>query len=188
MAIYGYARISTPTQKIERQISNILKFNSEAVIFTEAYTGRSINRPEFNKLMKKIKSGDTIILDEVSRLSRNADEGVAIYQELFNKEINLVFLKEPHINTDTYKNAMTNQVPMTGAKVDLILEGLNRYLLELAKSQIQMAFNQAEKEVEFLRNRTKEGLNSAKANGVVLGRPKGANIETAKSKKAKEII
>ena len=94
--------------------------------------------------MKKIKSGDTIILDEVSRLSRNADEGVAIYQELFNKEINLVFLKEPHINTDTYKNAMTNQVPMTGDKVDLILEGLNRYLLELAKSQIE------EKNIEIL--------------------------------------
>ena len=84
---------------------------------------------------------------------------------LFNRKVSLVFLKEPHINTDTYRNAMRNQITMTGDKVDLILEGVNQYLMELAKEQIRIAFGQAEKEVSDLRQRTREGIETARLNG-----------------------
>lgn len=121
-------------------------------------------------------------------MSRNADEGFELYEELFRRGVSLVFLKEPHINTDTYKNAMLNQVRMTGDKVDLILEGLNRYLLELAREQIKIAFEQAEKELQDLRQRTKEGIETARLNGKQIGQKSGIVYETKKSLRAKEII
>lgn len=77
---------------------------------------------------------------------------------------------------------------MTGDAVDLILEGINRYLLELAKSQIRLAFEQAEKEVSDLRQRTKEGIETARLNGKQIGQLPGHTYETKKSKAAKRII
>ena len=150
MCIYGYCRISTKQQSIERQIRNIKTEYNTAVIVTEAYSGTTLNRPEWNKLYKKIKEGDTIIFDSVSRMSRDADEGFLLYEELYNKGIELVFLKEPHINTATYKKALQNNVAMTGTNVDYILEGINKYLMALAKEQIKLAFEQAQKEVDDL--------------------------------------
>lgn len=129
-----------------------------------------------------------IIFDSVSRMSRNADEGFLLYEELYRKDISLVFLKEPHINTDTYKKAMLNQISLTGNKVDLILSGVNKYLMELAKEQIKLAFEQSEKEVNDLRQRTKEGIETAKLNGKIIGHPVGSKYETQKSKNAKKII
>ena len=158
MCTYGYCRISTKQQSIDRQIRNIKNEYSTAVIVTEAYSGTTINRPEWNKLYKKAKAGDTIVFDSVSRMSRNADEGFALYEELYNKGIELVFLKEPHINTATYKKALQNNVSMTGTNVDYILEGVNKYLMALAKEQIRIAFEQSEKEVEDLHQRTNKTL------------------------------
>ena len=187
---YGYCRISTAKQSIERQIRNITKVYPTCTIVQEVYTGTKIyNRKELNKLLKIVKTGDTIVFDSVSRMSRNAEEGFKLYEQLYNKGINLVFLKEPHINTDTYKKALnTNNIPMTGTNVDFILEGINKYLLALAKEQIQLAFEQAEKEVMDLRQRTKEGLQTAKLNGKQIGQKEGSKLTTKKSISAKEKI
>ena len=105
--IYGYSRISTPQQSIERQVRNILRAYPTAVLYEEAYTGTKIDRPKFNTLLKIVKPGDTIVFDEVSRMSRNADEGFELYKELYDKGVELVFLKEPHINTETYRKALS---------------------------------------------------------------------------------
>lgn len=188
MSIYGYARISTNKQNIERQIRNIEREYPEAVILREAYTGTKIDRKEWNRLFKTAASGDTIIFDSVSRMSRNADEGFEVYQTLYNRGVNLVFLKEPQINTDTYRNALENSIPMTGTAVDCILAGVNQYLMVLAKEQIRLAFEQAEKEVEHLHQRTREGIQTAKLNGKQIGQPQGAKLTTKKSIAAKEII
>lgn len=147
-----------------------------------------MDRRQWQLLMKRVKAGDTIIFDSVSRMSGNAEEGFAAYEELFNRGVNLVFLKEPHINTDTYKKALENNVQLTGSNVDYILEGVNRYLMELAKEQIRLAFEQSEKEVEDLHQRTREGIETARLNGKQIGRKKDAKITTKKSIAAKEII
>lgn len=187
--IYGYCRISTNKQNIERQVRNILSEYPNAIIIKEAYTGTKVSgRTEFNKLLKTIKQGDTIVFDSVSRMSRNSEEGFNIYEELFNKGIELVFLKEPHINTMTYKKALNNNIALTGTNVDYILQGVNKYLMELAKEQIKLAFTQAEKEVEDLHKRTKEGIETARLNGKQIGQKKGAKLITKKSIKAKEQI
>ncbi len=97
-----------------------------------------------------------------------------------------MFLKEPHINTETYKKV--TQINLIGDKVDFILDGVNKYLMELAKEQIRLAFEQAEKEVADLRQRTAEGLVTAKLNGKQVGRAKGSSFETKKSVEKKELI
>lgn len=186
--VYGYCRISTKKQSIERQIRNIKTSFPEAIIVQEEYTGTSTNRPEWNKLNKKLKTGDTVVFDSVSRMSRNADEGIMVYMRMYDLGINIVFLKEPHINTETYTSALSNSVQLTGDDVDDILIGVNNYLKKIASKQIIIAFEQAEKEVEDLHQRTREGIETARLNGKQIGMVKGTTYETKKSKKVKPLI
>lgn len=186
--IYGYCRISTNKQNIERQVRNIVKEYPNAIIIKETYTGTKINRVEFNKLLAIVKSGDTIIFDSVSRMSRNAEEGFKLYEELFKKGVELVFLKEPHINTSTYKSATKNLIELTGSDVDCLFKGINEYLLKLAEKQIKLAFEQAQKEVDDLHQRTKEGIETARINGKQIGQKQGIKLTTKKSIEAKKQI
>ena len=77
---------------------------------------------------------------------------------------------------------------MTGTNVDYILEGINKYLLALAKEQIRIAFEQSQKEVDDLHQRTKEGIETARLNGKQIGQKQGAKLNTKKSVIAKDII
>ena len=192
---YGYCRISTPKQNIDRQERNILELYPAAHIIKEVYTGtKTTGRKEWNKLYKLVKQEAAagkeivIIFDSVSRMSRNAEEGFKLYEELYNLGISLVFLKEQHINTDTYKNAIKTKVQMTGTNADILLKAINEYLMTLAKEQIRIAFEQAEKEVLDLHQRTSEGIKTAKLNGKQIGRIKGNKYTTKKETAAKEII
>lgn len=188
MCVYGYCRISTKQQSIERQIRNIKSAYNNAVIVQEVYTGTKQDRPEWNKLYQKVKPGDMIVFDSVSRMSRNAEEGFNLYEQLYSNGIELVFLKEPHINTATYKQALQSNIVLTGTNVDFILEGVNKYLMALAKEQIRLAFEQSEKEVQDLHQRTKEGIETARLNGKQIGQKPGAKLTTKKSVVAKKQI
>lgn len=188
MNIYGYCRISTAKQSIDRQIRNIKAEYPTAHIVQEAYTGTSIFRPEWLKLYRILRAGDVVVFDSVSRMSRNAEEGFALYDDLYHKGIRLVFLKEHHIDTETYKKALSGSIAMTGTNVDFILKGINEYLMALAKEQIKLAFEQSEKEVADLHQRTREGLLTARLNGKQVGRKKGVGFETKKAREAKQII
>lgn len=195
--IYGYCRISRKTQNIERQERNIKANYPDAVILKEAFTGTKIlGRKELDKLIKVSKEGDTIVFDSASRMSRNSTEAMELYEDLFNKGINLVFIKEPHINTEVYKKALQNQISVnlntgneaTDEFIKGIIEALNKYTIALAKDQIKLVFDQAEKEVEDLHQRTAEGIITAKLNGKQVGLEKGTKLTTKKSIKAKEEI
>jgi len=195
--IYGYCRISRKTQNIERQERNIKACYPDAMILKEAFTGTKIlGRKELDKLIKVSKEGDTIVFDSASRMSRNSTEAMELYEDLFNKGINLVFIKEPHINTEVYKKALKNQIDVnlntghqaTDEFIKGIIEALNKYTIALAKDQIKLVFDQAEKEVEDLHQRTAEGLLTAKLNGKQIGLEKGTKLTTKKSVKAKEDI
>lgn len=187
--IYGYCRISTGKQNIERQIRNILKVFPTAEIRQEVYTGtKSDGRKVFEQLLKFIRSGDAIVFDSVSRMSRNAETGFKIYQELYEKGVELVFLKEPHVNTATYKKALSSNIELTGTKTDIILKAINEYLMELAKEQIILAFEQSEKEVSDLHQRTREGIETARLNGKQIGQRSGSTLTTKKGIAAKQGI
>lgn len=197
MCIYGYARISRRTQSLERQVRNILNEYPTAIIIKEVFTGTKIQgRKELDKLLKVIKQNDTIVFDSASRMSRNQNEAIELYEELFNKNVNLIFLKEPHINTDTFKRALENQIEVnlntgneaTDTFINGIIEALNKYTIDLAKEQIKLVFAQAQKEVDDLHQRTAESLVIARMNGKQIGQKQGAKLTTKKSIKAKEII
>ena len=99
--IYGYCRISTDRQNIERQVRNIQRAYPDAVIKQEVYTGtKTDGRKVFVQLLKIVKSGDTIVFDSVSRMSRNAETGFEIYQGLYDKGVELFFERAAHQYSD----------------------------------------------------------------------------------------
>ncbi len=173
-------------QSIQRQIENIKQAYPDAMIVQEVYTGTKMDRPKWNGLIRNLKEGDTIVFDEVSRMSRNAEEGFEIYNELYDKGINLIFLKESTLNTENFRNAA--QIAMTGNDVDVILEGINKYLMILAENQIKAAFATAQHEVDFLHKRTSEGVRRAQMEGKRVGIEKGRKLTTKKETDTKEII
>ena len=198
MKIYGYCRISTPKQNIERQIRNILKEFPDAIIIQETFTGAKFQgRKELEKLIRTVKSGDTIIFDSVSRMSRNADEGFRLYEELYSKDINLVFLKEPHINTETYRKTLHEKKislnlnsgdEATDKLMKSILDALNDYIMTLARKQIQLAFIQSQKEIDDLHQRTCEGIETARRNGKQIGQQYGRKLNIKKKNPIKQLI
>ena len=194
--IYGMARVSTKQQNIERQVRNILAAYPDAIIKKEYYTGTKLEgRVELERVIKAAKPGDILVFDSVSRMSRNAEEGFNLYQELYNRGVELVFLKEPHINTTVYREAAKRQIQTisTGdAAADELLNGsteaLNRYTMRLAAQQIQIAFDQAEKEVKDLHQRVSEGMETARLNGSQIGQVAGRKLNVKKAQPMKEQI
>lgn len=144
---------------------------------------------ELDKIVKIVKAGDTIVFDSVSRMSRNADEGIDLYMNLYEKGVTLVFLKEPHINTDTYKNALQNSIATVGNEIaDIYIKATNEVLMILARQQIRQAFEQAQKEVQDLHQRTAEGIQTARLNGKQIGQKQGAKLNVKKKVPAMEQI
>ena len=194
--IYGYCRVSTRHQRITRQITNIKEVDSHANIIKEFFTGTTQNRPQWERLIKQIEKGDTIIFDSVSRMSRNADEGFRDYKMLYELGVNLVFINEPLINTSVFDSSRNNLLKITvqtgNQAVDSYFKGniklINDLLMSLAEEQIKQAFIQSEKEVNDLHVRISQGMRESKNNGTKIGLPKGATLVTAKSIKCKEII
>lgn len=187
---FGYCRISTSKQSIERQVRNILAAFPNAKIYKEIFTGtKKTGRKELKRILDVVHQGDTIIFDSVSRMSRNAKEGIDLYMELYDKGINLVFLKEPHINTDTYRAALEQSIGKVGNDIaDIYIEATNKVFKLLARQQIQLAFEQSAKEVEDLHQRTAEGIHTARSNGKQIGQRNGAKLSVKKAIKAKECI
>lgn len=188
--VYGYCRISRRSQNIDRQVRNILSAYPDAMIYKEAFTGTKIQgRKTLDALLRQVRNGDTIVYDSVSRMSRNADEGCQLYEELFNKGIELVFLKESHINTSVYREALKRQIDIsvntgddaTDTLMNTIIDALNTFQMDLAKKQITLAFGQAQKEVDDLHARTSEGIETARLAGKQIGGVPGKRLITKKS-------
>lgn len=194
MKYYGYARISTKKQSLDRQIENICKYESTAKIIAETFSGTTANRPQWQRLKAEtitaVHEGEqvTIIFDSVSRMSRNAAEGVSEYMELYRAGITLVFLKEPYINTEVYRNSFGHIQTVGNEIADIYITATNKVLEILATEQITKAFEQAEKEVKDLRQRTAEGMKASGAAEKIRKAKTGTNYITAKSKEKKELI
>ena len=159
--IYGYCRVSTKHQRITRQVTNIKELYPKAVIIKEFYTGTTQNRPHWDKFIKQLLPGDTIVFDSVSRMSRKN---------------NLLEISVQTGNTavdDYFKGNITL---------------INNLLMSLAEEQIKAAFAQSEKEVQDLHTRISQGMRESKRSGKSIGLAKGTTLVTAKSVQCKEII
>lgn len=192
---YGYCRVSTKQQSIARQHENILRVYPDAKLVDEHYTGTTIERPAWQVLEKNLKTGDKVVFDSVSRMSRSASEGWTLYEHLMERGINLAFLKEPAIDTAVYRDAMNRQIAaastgdgMTDELIHGITSAINTYMKRLAERQIQIAFEQSEKEVKDLQIRTAEGMKASGAPEKISASRTGKQYNSKKKNEAIEVI
>lgn len=140
--IYGYARVSTADQNLDRQKDALRKFGVDK-LFCEKMSGTKKNRPELDKMLSEIRDGDTIVIESLSRLGRSVKNLSELMETLNDRNIRLVSLKE----------TIDTQSP-TGKLLFTILSSLAQF------------------ERDVLVERTREGLNAARVRGRVGGRPK----------------
>ncbi|MBI9067378.1 MAG: recombinase family protein [Salinivirgaceae bacterium] len=152
MKTLGYLRVSTDNQDIEKQKHLLLeyaqqnKFIIDKFITSEMSSTKSQSDRKINILLEELDHGDKLLVAELSRLGRNMLEVLNLVEKLNEKNITIIFIRQPEISTNA---------PHTK-----LLFAIYSY------------FAQAER--EFIAMRTKQGLAAARANGVILGRPKGS--------------
>lgn len=181
---YAYIRVSTPQQQLERQRTTITRTGTPvSKWYEDEYTGTKMERPSWQRLLKQVRKDIDagrpvgIIFDEVSRMARNAAEGFECYEQLYNAGVQLVFVKDPHCNTEKYREALARQeaIAQAGAALDGRMKGaaeklmgnmlsaLHDFMLDLVREDVYRAFEEAQHEVEYLRQRTREGMAAVKA-------------------------
>lgn len=90
MTVYGYARVSTTKQSLEEQLAELQNQGvSRANIFAEKFTGNTTNRPEFERLIKKVKRNDTIVVTKLDRFARNTKEALEVIEPLMNQGVTI---------------------------------------------------------------------------------------------------
>lgn len=170
---YGYARVSTVSQNLDRQLDELLKTGiSKENIYADKESGKDFNRANYKKLLKKMKSGDILFIKSIDRLGRNytmvLDEWRILTKE---KGIDIVVIDMPLLDTR--------------------IEGENLVGKFIADVVLQVLSFVAENERETMKQRQAEGIKMAKLRGVKFGRPPvkipGNFIEIAKMYKTGQI-
>ena len=110
--VYGYARVSTKGQakdgnSLEGQMT-ALKESGAAKIYTDSFTGTKMDRPEFNRLMKEIKEGDTLIVTKLDRFARSVSQASGLITELIDKGITVNVLNLGILSNDSVSTLMRN--------------------------------------------------------------------------------
>ena len=149
--VYGYVRVSTKEQNLDRQILALREFGiPESLIFQEKQSGKDFERPVYKRLVKKLKPGDTLVIKSIDRLGRNYDEILEQWRIITKeKRADIVVLDMPLLDTRQGRD-------LTGTLIaDIVLQLLS-YI--------------AQTEREFIRQRQAEGIAAAKARGVQFGR------------------
>ena len=125
--IYGYARVSTFGQaregnSLEGQIEQLRREGCEK-IFADSFTGTEMGRPEFNKLMSALKSGDRLVVAKLDRFARTAGDGIIMIRELLNRGVAVHILNMGLIdNTPTGKLMVTVMLGFAEFERDMIIE------------------------------------------------------------------
>ncbi|UWE05310.1 recombinase family protein [Laceyella sacchari] len=139
---FGYMRVSTVEQNLDRQEQQLRDAGCEK-IFYEKVTGTKRNRPELNRMLEFLREGDTVIVTDLTRLSRSTKDLIEITELIGSKGANLKSLKESWLDTTTAH----------GKLMFTIFSGLAQF------------------ERDLISERTKEGLAVARKKGRVPGRP-----------------
>lgn len=148
---YGYARVSTKEQNEQRQMIALREFGIDAKrIYMDKQSGKDFERANYKKLLRKVKSGDTLVVKSIDRLGRNYDEILEQWRIITKeKQVAIVVLDMPLLDTRQNRD-------LTGTLIaDIVLQLLS-YV--------------AQTEREFIRQRQAEGIAAAKAQGVQFGR------------------
>ena len=140
--VFGYARVSTEQQNLDRQLDMLQKYGVD-FIYNEKMTGTKRNRPELEKLLERLTEGDTVVVESLSRLGRSTKDLIWLMETFNSKGVNLVSLKES-IDTTT----------STGKLLFTLMSAIAQF------------------ERDLIADRTREGLNSARARGRKGGRPR----------------
>ena len=151
--IYGYARVSAKDQNEARQLIALKTFGiCQTRIFLDKQSGRDFQRPQYQRLLKRLKKGDTLVVKSIDRLGRNYNEIIEQWRVLTKeKQADVVVLDMPLLDTRRGKD-------LTGTLIaDIVLQLLS-YV--------------AQTEREFIHQRQAEGIAAAKARGVKFGRPR----------------
>ena len=140
--VFGYARVSTEQQNLDRQLDALKKYGCD-LIFTEKMTGTKKDRPELSKMIDRLTEGDTVVIESLSRLGRSTKDLIELTELFQIKGVHLVSLKES-IDTST----------STGRLLFTLMSAIAQF------------------ERDVIADRTREGLRSARARGRTGGRPK----------------
>lgn len=139
---FGYARVSTEQQNLDRQLDALQKYGVD-IIFNEKMTGTKRERPELMKMLDRMTEGDTVVIESLSRLGRSTKDLIELTELFQSKGVNLVSLKES-IDTNT----------STGKLLFTLMSAIAQF------------------ERDTIADRTREGLRAARARGRTGGRPK----------------
>lgn len=140
--IFGYARVSTEQQNLDRQLDALRKYGCD-VIYNEKMTGTKRDRPELAKMLDRMTEGDTVVIESLSRLGRSTKDLIELTELFEQKGVHLVSLKE-QIDTST----------STGKLLFTLMSAIAQF------------------ERDVIADRTREGLKSARARGRTGGRPR----------------
>ena len=140
--IFGYARVSTEQQNLDRQLDALKKYGCD-IIYNEKMTGTKRNRPELSKLLDRMTEGDTGVIESLSRLGRSTKDLIELTELFHQKGVHLVSLKE-QIDTST----------STGKLLFTLMSAIAQF------------------ERDVIADRTCEGLRAARTRGRMGGRPK----------------
>ena len=110
--VYGYARVSTATQSkdgnsLEDQTKALQAYGCHEIV-TEAFSGKSMERPQFSMLFQKLQEGDTLVVTKLDRFARTAIDGVSAVRELFNRGVRVHIL-----NMGLIENTLTGNLILT---------------------------------------------------------------------------
>lgn len=152
---YAYLRVSSKEQNLARQLDAIHSLNEiidERDIYIDKQSGKDFNRPEWQALKRSIRSGDTLFIHSLDRLGRNKQAILKEWQWLVENKIHIVVLDMPLLDTRKYQN----------------LDGVGDLVVNLV---LQILSWLAEQERINIKQRQREGIDSALARGVKFGRP-----------------
>ena len=149
---YGYARVSSTEQNLDRQVEALLAYGvEERDIITDKQSGKDFNRPMYQKLLRKLKKGDVLHILSIDRLGRNYEDIQSQWRYLTReKEVDISVIDMPLLDTRRGKDLMGTFL------ADIVLQVLSFV---------------AQNERENIRKRQAEGIAAAKANGMKFGRP-----------------
>lgn len=149
---YGYVRVSTVEQNIERQIHALLDYGIQPDnIYVDKLSGKDFERPSWKKILRKMKPGDVLVTQSIDRLGRNYEDNMEQWRKIvYEKQADIIILDMPLLNTTQKKDLLGTMIS------DIVL-------------QILSYAAQAEREANHIRQA--EGIAAAKARGVRFGRP-----------------